>query len=635
MSDTWPSMSIETGICDPLRSKFSRIENKSRKIRNIEKLKAAAHLKKRRKKIEAIEEIGEDDKPILDQVPAEELINSIKLEVEDAQKAQVINEHIPNNVLSGPEDSFEIAAEVELSTMNLAEYEDSEIKVEKQTSNLKPTEEQPDWNDSNNQYNSYGLSDHSKNMEYIVSEDASVAYIQQGVCETEPKETEPIEVTNDPVPDKSNERDNTTFAVEEEVNSSELVDVVSEGDKPSIKYNNSTMDCLLHDYTTKSDSKMYEFQMKIYSYSTKLNVRTWVTLFSSMFNTPSKLKMYRCWCIMCRNNLQVIQRNWKSVMAFVMKNSEETEGNIKNFADLNGYTYENSLEDLKAIAEGEKGDILYWEAEVENLLKMIEEIVREDCESSNLPLKKRKAFSTNSASTCYGNGSSNAPLKYDTPETSSVSSHMIVPDEKLETSGTSYPPCGAMVNNKAKTTPPISSYPCTPMLSIAELEVFRHKINNSAGIACTADPTVLPTTYVLPPPYASYPVYPGVNDPKYSPMMVQAAMKDVLPAQSIHPAQALLPDGGTTSFLSINQGQECSRKFKTPAQLKEEIYCHRQNHKRKFKTPAELKEEMFSYGQGFEDLYAAQGLIDFANQEEPTNRRQTRQKNKSRKRKRN
>lgn len=563
MNDIWSSMNVDSGIHDS----FNRTD-KVRKTKNMAKLKSE-QLKKRRKKIEeVVEEVGEDDKPIPEEIAVDDEVNFIKLEVEEVPlKVKEYVEHTHFDIdEQATESTMEIAAEVELPADYSVEVET--VKIETQPVYSKDTIDQTNWNkpDIQSYYNNVTydyVEDGQKPGDYVVVGDQRTICIEQEVFEVLPEDNEHIEevdvVTTDdkeievapnievvPSAYLMEQRDVKTSIEETEIDKSLVKNMKLPTDTDTIS--------VLHDYTIKSDHKMYEFQKKVYFYSSKLNIRTWLTFLSPLFRQQSRLKMYRCECVHCKSNLSVIRKNWKDVMNLIMVTSEKLDPDSLKGLDENGYTYENSLEDLKAIAEGEKGDIMYWETEIEELLKRIDETIKDDSESSNLPLKKRKALT-------YGNN-------------------------------------GSM----AKDDKPAMSYPSTPMMSIAEFALDTHKYYN-VGVPLQQVPLqqkdVIPHSY--PPPCTSHHLYPSVNNS----VIVQTASKMVVAPgqQGLPPTKAPVPGAYTTTFLPVCQEQDCTKP----------------SSKLRFKTPAELKE--FKQFSGLSDSYQT-----FIPSEVPITRRQTRQK---------
>ncbi|CAH1390410.1 unnamed protein product [Nezara viridula] len=264
---------------------------------------------------------------------------------------------------------------------------------------------------------------------------------------------------------------------------------------------------IVHDFTLKNDNKIYKFHVKLSSYWEKLNRRTWISLLFPLFSEQD-IKTPRCNCFICTQNYNTIMKNWKSAVT----NLSRLPRDVYDTEIFSG-NFENSiLKDMKELLETDGLKLLVWEPEMDEVYTKIEELIKEENMHSNLPLKKRKAFSFKT----------------------------YIKDEEKEV-----------------------SYPNIPMISIAEVELAKEKyifstMNMNLPSTCNAIPP--PLNYM--PDYLSHPDYPYPTDIECDDVMLQSNMTNI--STDLNPVL----DAFTTTF--IPEPQEQNRpKFKTPAQLKE------------------------------------------------------------------
>ncbi|CAH1390413.1 unnamed protein product [Nezara viridula] len=275
---------------------------------------------------------------------------------------------------------------------------------------------------------------------------------------------------------------------------------------------------LVHDFTLRNDNIIYRFHLKLTSYIPKLNKRSWINLLYPLFS-EQEIKTPRCSCPRCTQNFYLLIKYWKIILNSISQLPDKADENGVYSDDFN----KNILKEMiDALDESDGFKFLVWESEIDEVYKKIEEIVKEENEHSNLPLKKRKAFSFSS----------------------------FVKEEESE-----------------------MSYPNIPMMSIVEFkEKFPHinindviNVNDIINVINLSHPT---TTNAPPPPinytpdYISHPTFPNPADIRYDNVMVQSNITNVPSDQNP------VPGAFTTTF--IPELQEQNRpKFKTPAQLKE------------------------------------------------------------------
>lgn len=434
-SRSWTSESIMEGNYGP--SNLGIVEN-------TEGLNTA-HLEERRMKSEVgTQKIGEEGYSPFHQLTTDEHINSLQVEVIGPHKTILA---APDGVLVVTEDPIEIETEMELPIIHLVKFEENGVEIEKQTSfeykrETKPSREhQLAWEDSNN----FGVCSHSRDSDYIVTSDESVAYIQPDVSDSEPKPTAQSDVLVDPILDVM-----SGGCIERSDNSTLTMQVEFDSTVPAIP---------------REDSKIFNLPLK----KRKSYKVVDMPLISS----------YPCTSMLSIADVEVFNHK------------------INNSVGL-GYTKDPKYNHM--IIQTSSDEVLSAST-----------IEKEDSESLNLPLKKRNAFPVTSSTAC---GTDNSPT--------------------------------------------VTSYPPTPMLSIAELEVFRNSINYAQEIALTAEPNFPPTSNVLP----SYPIYHNTNELNYNPLIFRTTMKDNLPPENVYP----LPAAYNTSFVTTNQGVEC-----TSEQLAKEI----------------------------------------------------------------
>nr|XP_014274023.1 uncharacterized protein LOC106679401 isoform X2 [Halyomorpha halys] len=310
---------------------------------------------------------------------------------------------------------------------------------------------------------------------------------------------------------------------------------------------------LVHDFTLENDNKIYKFHLKLSSYWEKLNKHTWISLLFPLFSEQN-IKTPRCACFRCTQNYDIIMKNWNSAIT----NLSRLPGNFSDSGIFSGNFDNSVLKEMKELLQTDGLKLLVWEPEMDEVFTKIEKLINE--KTKHLPLKKRKAFSFNTD-----------------------------------------------VNNKKNEI----SYPSTPMISIAELELAKEKfrfnamnMNMNHPSTCIASPP--PLNYI--PDYLSHSDHPNPADFKCDIAVVQPNIT------SISSDQDAVPGAFTTTIISEHQEQN-RPKFKTPAQLKD-----------------------------FQHLSAAEDLINFSltsrtyyneNQEPRIEKRWTKQKTKSpRKRKR-
>ncbi|XP_014274014.1 uncharacterized protein [Halyomorpha halys] len=262
---------------------------------------------------------------------------------------------------------------------------------------------------------------------------------------------------------------------------------------------------LIHDFTLTNDNKVYKFHVELSSSLSRLNKRSWINLLYPLFSEQD-IKTPRCSCTRCTQNYEIVLKNWKTALINISNLPDKPD---ENGIYSDGFDKKFLKEMVDSLDESNGLKLLVWETEIDEVFKKIEELIKEENEHSNLPLKKRKAFSFNS----------------------------YTKDEM--------------------------SYPNTPMISIAEVELAKEKfrfnaMNINRPSTCNAPPP--PINYM--PDYIAHPSYPNPADIKYDNVMVQSNIPNIPVDQNP------VPGAFTTTFIPEHQEQN-RPKFKTPAQLKE------------------------------------------------------------------
>lgn len=608
----WPNLSIETDIGDSLllnKIIYGSDNKKLHKLKNGFRFSGKNEIKKKKKKIEILpEDIGEDDKESNIEVAEDNSISFIKPEGEEIVKKDQINQ--VDSVCEG--DTMEVAAEVELPSSPTELTDFPTIKLEPQSSQTKESVIYP-WGMPNMQsyygHNGYDYGFDAKSEEYVTEKTENTpspvfgllsnheiesnkgqvyeAYSSIGdKCQPQRLGVIPSEVIigtksidalraqgilydkcfpsgerNIPIEEHNNEdqsgemplaEHNEELSLEEqheelileehsEEMSVEELDVVNINPRclgihskeksledcikkrtSRIKYVEKLLELrrkitteingilsinkgVLHEFTTENDNKVFDFlHVDFKQYTAKLGKRSSISFFYPLFS-KRKIKEPRCDCSRCTENYDLLKTRWKEAVFFLSQLPDE---NGLYSDDLD----KNILKEMAKSLDDFVGLKLLFLPEVHEVEKKIEEFIKDESEHSNLPLKKRKAFSYSS----------------------------YIKDERSE-----------------------MSYPNTPMISIAEVELAKEKYRfNAMSINHPSTCNVPPPPINYMPDYITHPNYPNPADIKYDNVMVQSNIANIPPDQNP------VPGAFTTTFIPEHQEQN-RPKFKTPAQLKE------------------------------------------------------------------